>query len=116
GMRTNFETIKKRINRLLELEEIENTEYWNKPTKKEQAQLLHEKEKLEKNLGGIKNMKRLPDMAFVIDPRRERIAVSELRKLRIPIVAIVDTNCDPDEIDYVIPGNDDAIRAVKLLT
>ncbi|MFO7273809.1 MAG: 30S ribosomal protein S2 [Bacillota bacterium] len=116
GMLTNFETIKKRINRLLELEEIENTEYWNKLTKKEQAQLLHEKEKLEKNLGGIKNMKRLPDMAFVIDPRRERIAVSELRKLRIPIVAIVDTNCDPDEIDYVIPGNDDAIRAVKLLT
>lgn len=116
GMLTNFETIKKRINRLLELEEIENTEYWNKLTKKEQAQLLHEKEKLEKNLGGIKNMKRLPDMAFVIDPRREGIAVSELRKLRIPIVAIVDTNCDPDEIDYVIPGNDDAIRAVKLLT
>lgn len=116
GMLTNFETIKKRIARLNELEEIEGTEYWSKLTKKEQAQLLHEKEKLEKNLGGIKGMKSLPDMAFVIDPRRERIAVSELRKLGIPIVAIVDTNCDPDEIDYVIPGNDDAIRAVKLLT
>ncbi|MFB5083024.1 30S ribosomal protein S2 [Symbiobacterium thermophilum] len=116
GMLTNFDTIKKRIARLNELEEIEGTEYWSKLTKKEQAQLLHEKEKLEKNLGGIKGMKSLPDMAFVIDPRRERIAVSELRKLGIPIVAIVDTNCDPDEIDYVIPGNDDAIRAVKLLT
>ena len=116
GMLTNFETIKRRIARLNELEEIEGTEYWSKLTKKEQAQLLHEKEKLEKNLGGIKGMKSLPDMAFVIDPRRERIAVSELRKLGIPIVAIVDTNCDPDEIDYVIPGNDDAIRAVKLLT
>lgn len=116
GMLTNFETIKKRIARLNELEEIEGTEYWSKLTKKEQAQLQHEKEKLQKNLGGIKGMKSLPDMAFVIDPRRERIAVSELRKLGIPIVAIVDTNCDPDEIDYVIPGNDDAIRAVKLLT
>ncbi len=116
GMLTNFQTIKKRIARLNELEEIESTEYWSKLTKKEQAQLQHEKEKLEKNLGGIKGMKSLPDMAFVIDPRRERIAVAELRKLGIPIVAIVDTNCDPDEIDYVIPGNDDAIRAVKLLT
>uniref|UniRef100_UPI0035B53B29 30S ribosomal protein S2 n=1 Tax=Symbiobacterium terraclitae TaxID=557451 RepID=UPI0035B53B29 len=116
GMLTNFETIKKRINRLIELEEIEGTEYWSKLTKKEQAQLQHEREKLEKYLGGIKGMKSLPDMAFVIDPRKERIAVAELRKLRIPIVAIVDTNCDPDEIDHIIPGNDDAIRAVKLLT
>jgi len=116
GMLTNFETIKKRINRLAQLEEIESTEAWTKLTKKEQAQLLLEKQKLEKNLGGIKGMKSLPDMAFVIDPRKERIAVQELRKLGIPIVAIVDTNCDPDEIDYVIPGNDDAIRAVKLLT
>ncbi|MBP2017697.1 small subunit ribosomal protein S2 [Symbiobacterium terraclitae] len=116
GMLTNFETIKKRINRLIELEEIEGTEYWTKLTKKEQAQLQHEREKLEKYLGGIKGMKSLPDMAFVIDPRKERIAVAELRKLRIPIVAIVDTNCDPDEIDHIIPGNDDAIRAVKLLT
>jgi small subunit ribosomal protein S2 len=116
GMLTNFETIKKRINRLAQLEEIEGTEYWTKLTKKEQAQLLLEKEKLEKYLGGIKGMKSLPDMAFVIDPRKERIAVQELRKLGIPIVAIVDTNCDPDEIDHIIPGNDDAIRAVKLLT
>ncbi|MFZ5814131.1 MAG: 30S ribosomal protein S2 [Bacillota bacterium] len=116
GMLTNFDTIKKRVNRLAQLEEIEGTEYWTKLTKKEQAQLLNEKEKLEKYLGGIKGMKSLPDMAFVIDPRKERIAVQELRKLGIPIVAIVDTNCDPDEIDHIIPGNDDAIRAVKLLT
>ncbi|MBC7106680.1 MAG: 30S ribosomal protein S2, partial [Firmicutes bacterium] len=79
-------------------------------------ELLHEKERLEKFLGGIKEMKRLPNALFVVDPRKERIAVSEARKLEIPIVAIVDTNCDPDEIDYVIPGNDDAIRAVRLLT
>ncbi|MEW8977258.1 MAG: 30S ribosomal protein S2 [Symbiobacterium sp.] len=116
GMLTNFETIKKRVARLVELEEIESTEYWTKLTKKEQAQLSHEREKLAKYLSGIKGMNRLPDMAFVIDPRKERIAVAELRKLKIPIVAIVDTNCDPDEIDYVIPGNDDAIRAVKLIT
>jgi len=116
GMLTNFETIKKRVARLVQLEEIESTEYWTKLTKKEQAQLQHEREKLEKYLGGIKGMKSLPDMAFVIDPRKERIAVAELRKLGIPIVAIVDTNCDPDEIDHIIPGNDDAIRAVKLLT
>jgi len=116
GMLTNFETIKRRIARLVELEEIENTEQWSKLTKKEQASLMHEKEKLEKYLGGIKGMKSLPDAAFIIDPRKERIAVSECRKLGIPIVAIVDTNCDPDEIDYIIPGNDDAIRAVKLLT
>ncbi len=116
GMLTNFETIKRRINRLVQLEEIEGTEYWTKLTKKEQAQLLGEKDKLVKYLGGIKGMKSLPDMAFVIDPRKERIAVQELRKLGIPIVAIVDTNCDPDEIDHIIPGNDDAIRAVKLLT
>jgi len=116
GMLTNFETIKRRVNRLAQLEEIEGTEYWNKLTKKEQAQLLNEKDKLVKYLGGIKGMKSLPDMAFVIDPRKERIAVQELRKLGIPIVAIVDTNCDPDEIDHIIPGNDDAIRAVKLLT
>ncbi|HEY8346295.1 MAG TPA: 30S ribosomal protein S2 [Symbiobacteriaceae bacterium] len=116
GMLTNFETIKRRIKRLIELEEIESTEQWNQLTKKEQANLLHEREKLQKYLGGIKGMKSLPDAVFIIDPRKERIAVSECRKLKIPIVAIVDTNCDPDEIDYVIPGNDDAIRAVKLLT
>lgn len=116
GMLTNFETIKKRIARLAELDEIESTEQWAKLTKKEQAGLLHEKEKLEKYVGGIKGMKEVPDAVFVIDPRKERIAVAECRKLGIPIVAIVDTNCDPDEIDHIIPGNDDAIRAVKLLT
>ncbi|MCQ2559603.1 MAG: 30S ribosomal protein S2, partial [Clostridia bacterium] len=84
--------------------------------KKEVAQLMHEKERLDKFLGGIKNMRKLPGALFVIDPRKERIAVAEARKLNIPIVAIVDTNCDPDEVDYVIPGNDDAIRAVRLLT
>ena len=116
GMLTNFETIKKRVNRLAQLEEIESTEQWTKLTKKEQAGLMLEKEKLEKYLGGIKGMRNLPDAVFIIDPRKERIAVAECRKLGIPIVAIVDTNCDPDEIDYIIPGNDDAIRAVKLLT
>ncbi|MCG0237994.1 MAG: 30S ribosomal protein S2 [Firmicutes bacterium] len=116
GMLTNFETIKKRLARLEELEEIENTERWNTLTKKEQAQLLHERERLRKFLGGIRGMKSLPDAVYIIDPRKERIAVAEARKLGIPIVAIVDTNCDPDEIDYVIPGNDDAIRAVKLIT
>ncbi|MFO7171534.1 MAG: 30S ribosomal protein S2 [Bacillota bacterium] len=116
GMLTNFETIKKRLARLEELEEIENTERWQTLTKKEQAQLLHERERLRKFLGGIRGMKTLPDAVFIIDPRKERIAVAEARKLGIPIVAIVDTNCDPDEIDYVIPGNDDAIRAVKLIT
>ena len=85
-------------------------------TKKEAQGLRHEMEKLEKYLGGIKDMKKIPGALFIVDPRKERIAVAEARKLNIPIVAIVDTNCDPDEIDYVIPGNDDAIRAVKLLT
>lgn len=116
GMLTNFETIKRRVNRLAQLEEIESTEQWAKLTKKEQAGLMLEKEKLVKYLGGIKGMKSLPDAVFIIDPRKERIAVAECRKLGIPIVSIVDTNCDPDEIDHIIPGNDDAIRAVKLLT
>jgi small subunit ribosomal protein S2 len=116
GMLTNFETIKRRVSRLAQLEEIETTEQWSQLTKKEQAGLHNEKAKLEKYLGGIKGMKSLPDAVFIIDPRKERIAVQECRKLGIPIVAIVDTNCDPDEIDYIIPGNDDAIRAVKLLT
>jgi small subunit ribosomal protein S2 len=116
GMLTNFETIKKRVNRLAQLEEIETTEEWAKLTKKEQAGLLNEKDKLDKYLGGIKGMRSIPDAVFIIDPRKERIAVAECRKLGIPIVAIVDTNCDPDEIDHIIPGNDDAIRAVKLLT
>lgn len=116
GLLTNFATIQKRINRLHELEKMETNGMFDVLPKKEVMGLRKEKEKLEKFLGGIKNMKKLPDALFVIDPRKERIAVSEARKLGIPIVAIVDTNCDPDEIDYVIPGNDDAIRAVKLLT
>ncbi len=116
GMLTNFETIKKRINRLTQLEEMETSGYLAKLPKKEVSQLAGEREKLEKFLGGIKGMRRLPDALFVIDPRKERIAVSEARRLGISIVAIVDTNCDPDEVDVIIPGNDDAIRAVKLLT
>ncbi|MFZ5641116.1 MAG: 30S ribosomal protein S2 [Bacillota bacterium] len=116
GMLTNFGTIRKRIDRLRELEKMEADGTFEVLPKKEVAVLLHEKEKLQKFLGGIKDMKQLPGALFIIDPRKERIAVAEARKLGIPIVAIVDTNCDPDEIDYVIPGNDDAIRAVKLLT
>jgi len=116
GMLTNFSTIRKRIDRLHELEKMEEEGLFESLTKKEVAKLLHEKEKLNKFLGGIKNMERLPDAVFIVDPRKEKIAVAEARKLGIPIVAIVDTNCDPDEIDYVIPGNDDAIRAIRLLT
>jgi len=116
GMLTNFQTIRKRIDRLHELEKMEQDGTLEKLPKKEIAQLLHEKERLSKFLSGIKDMRRLPDALYIIDPRKERIAVAEGRKLGIPIVAIVDTNCDPDEIDYVIPGNDDAIRAVRLLT
>ncbi|MDQ0286668.1 small subunit ribosomal protein S2 [Desulfofundulus luciae] len=116
GMLTNFQTIRRRIERLHELERMEADGTLAVLPKKEVAELMHEKERLQKFLGGIKNMRKLPDALFVIDPRKERIAVAEARKLKIPIVAIVDTNCDPDEIDYVIPGNDDAIRAVRLLT
>jgi len=116
GMMTNFQTIQKRINRLKELEQMEEDGTFEVLTKKEVLSLRHEMEKLEKFLGGIKDMNRLPGALFVVDPRKERIAVAEARKLNIPIVAIIDTNCDPDEIDYPIPGNDDAIRAVKLLT
>lgn len=116
GMMTNFGTIRKSINRLKELEAMEEDGTFEVLTKKEVQMLRREKDKLEKALGGIKEMDKLPGALFVIDPRKERIAVAEARKLDIPIVAIVDTNCDPDEIDYVIPGNDDAIRAVKLLT
>ena len=116
GMMTNFQTIQKRINRLKELEKMEEDGTFEVLTKKEVLSLRHEMEKLEKFLGGIKDMNRLPGALFVVDPRKERIAVAEARKLNIPIVAIIDTNCDPDEIDYPIPGNDDAIRAVKLLT
>ncbi|GAB7388245.1 30S ribosomal protein S2 [Bacillaceae bacterium] len=116
GTLTNFQTIQKRIARLHQLEEMETDGTFDVLPKKEVILLRKEKERLEKFLGGIKNMKQLPDAVFIIDPRKERIAVAEARKLGIPIVAIVDTNCDPDEVDYVIPGNDDAIRAVKLLT
>jgi small subunit ribosomal protein S2 len=116
GTLTNFETIKKRINRLKDLERMEADGTFEVLPKKEVIILNKEKDRLEKFLGGIKNMRGMPDAVFIIDPRKERIAVAEARKLGIPIVGIVDTNCDPDEIDYVIPGNDDAIRAVKLLT
>lgn len=116
GMMTNFTTIRKSINRLKELEAMEEDGTFEVLSKKEVLALKREQEKLEKSLGGIKDMEELPGALFIVDPRKERIAVAEAKKLNIPIVAIVDTNCDPDEIDYVIPGNDDAIRAVKLLT
>jgi len=116
GMMTNFQTIQKRVSRLKELEAMEEDGTFDVLTKKEVQGLRHEMAKLENYLGGIKEMNKLPGALFVVDPRKERIAVAEARKLNIPIVAIVDTNCDPDEVDYVIPGNDDAIRAVKLLT
>jgi len=116
GTLTNFSTIQKRIDRLTQLETMEEDGTFDVLPKKEVIVLRKEMERLEKFLGGIKGMKGLPGALFIIDPRKERIAVAEARKLGIPIVAIVDTNCDPDEIDYVIPGNDDAIRAVKLLT
>ncbi|MDD2585228.1 MAG: 30S ribosomal protein S2 [Syntrophomonadaceae bacterium] len=116
GMLTNYKTIKKRVLRLKELEKMEQEGAFEVLTKKEVARLLNERERLERFLGGIKDMDKLPGAVFVIDPRKEKIAVAEARKLNIPVVAIVDTNCDPDEIDYVIPGNDDAIRAVKLIS
>ena len=116
GTLTNFQTIQKRIQRLKDIERMEEDGTFDVLPKKEVVQLKKEYERLLKFLGGIKDMKELPDALFVIDPRKERIAVAEARKLNIPIIGIVDTNCDPDEIDYVIPANDDAIRAVKLLT
>ncbi len=116
GMMTNFETIKTRIARLEQLHKMEADGTFELLPKKEVAKLTLEIEKLEKYLGGIKTMEKLPAALFIVDPKREKIAVSEARKLGIPIVAIVDTNCDPDEVDYVIPGNDDAIRAVKLIS
>ncbi len=116
GTLTNFSTIQKRIDRLKTLEKWEIDGTFEVLPKKEVIILRKEKDRLEKFLGGIKDMRGLPSALFIVDPRKERIAVAEARKLKIPIVAIVDTNCDPDEIDYVIPGNDDAIRAVKLLT
>jgi small subunit ribosomal protein S2 len=116
GMLTNFKTIQKRIARLRQLEKMEEDGTFDVLPKKEVLGLRHEMEKLNKNLGGIKDMKKLPAALFIVDPRKEHIAVLEARKLHIPIVATVDTNCDPDEIDYVIPANDDAIRAVRLLS
>jgi len=116
GTLTNFKTIRKRINRLKEIERMEEDGTFEVLPKKEVVDLLKEKDRLVKFLGGIKEMKKLPDAVFVIDPRKERIAIAEAIKLNIPIVGIVDTNCDPDEIDYIIPANDDAIRAVRLLT
>ena len=116
GMMTNFKTIRRRIARLEQLRKMQEDGTFERLTKKEAAKLNLEIEKLEKFLGGIKDMDKLPGALFVIDPRKEKIAVSEAKKLGIPVVAIVDTNCDPDEVDYVIPGNDDAIRAVKLIS
>lgn len=115
GMLTNFKTIKTRVNRLEKLKKMQEDGTFDLLPKKEVIKLNLEIEKLEKYLGGIKDMKELPGALFIVDPKKEKNAVSEARKLGIPIVAIVDTNCDPDEIDYVIPGNDDAIRAVKLI-
>ncbi len=115
GMLTNFKTIKRRIERLNQLHQMEQDGTFEVLPKKEVIKLKGEMEKLEKYLGGIKNMKRQPEALFVVDPRKERNAILEARKLGIPVVAIVDTNCDPDDADYVIPGNDDAIRAVKLI-
>ena len=116
GMLTNFRTIRRRIDRLYQLRKMEEDGTFELLPKKEVIKLQLEIEKLEKFLGGIKEMKKLPGALFVVDPRKEKIAVAEAKKLGIPVVAIVDTNCDPDEIDYVIPGNDDAIRAVKLIS
>ena len=115
GTLTNFRTIQTRIKRLNEIDAMEKNGQFELLPKKEVIKLMAEREKLEKNLGGIREMKKLPGALFVVDPRKEHIAVAEARALGIPIVAIVDTNCDPDEVDYVIPGNDDAIRAVKLI-
>ena len=116
GMLTNFRTMRTRVDRLAQLKKMQEDGTFDMLPKKEVIKLLHEMEKLEKYLGGVKEMKKLPGALFVIDPRKEHIAIAEARKLHIPIVAIVDTNCDPDEVDYVIPGNDDAIRAIRLIS
>ena len=115
GMLTNFKTMRTRIDRLAQLRKMQEDGTFDMLPKKEVTKLTNEIAKLEKYLGGVKGMKKLPKALFIIDPRKERNAIAEARKLHIPIVAIVDTNCDPDEIDYVIPGNDDAIRAIKLI-
>ena len=116
GTLTNFKTIRKRIQKLQSLYEMEEDGSFDKLTKKEAAQVKAERDKLEKFLGGIKDMKKLPDALFIVDPHKEHNAILEARKLNIPVFGIVDTNCDPDDVDYVIPANDDAIRAVKLVT
>ena len=115
GTLTNFKTIRRRIKRLKDLYKMEEDGTFALLPKKEVAQLKHEREKLEKNLGGIKEMTKVPDALFIVDPRKEHNAILEARKLNIPVFGIVDTNCDPDDVDYVIPANDDAIRAVKLV-
>ena len=115
GMLTNFKTIRKRIERLEQLHKMEEDGTFDLLPKKEVSKLKHDMEKLERFLGGIKDMKTVPGAMFVVDPKKEKIAIAEAKRLNIPVVAIVDTNCDPDEVDYVIPGNDDAIRAVKLI-
>ena len=116
GLLTNFQTIRKRIDKLIELEEMEASGELDRLPKKEQSRIRRILEKLRKNLGGLKGMDRIPDVLYVVDPRKEKIAVAEANKLGIPIVAMVDTNSDPDLIDYVIPSNDDAIRSIKLIT
>jgi small subunit ribosomal protein S2 len=116
GMLTNFKTMRTRIDRLAQLRKMQQDGTFDILPKKEVVKLTNEINKLEKYLGGVKEMKKLPSALFIIDPRKERNAIAEARKLHIPIVAIVDTNCDPDEIDYVIPGNDDAIRAIRLIS
>jgi small subunit ribosomal protein S2 len=116
GMLTNFATMRGRLLRMRELNEMEESGAMDRLLKKEAIRLRHERDKLERNLGGIANLERLPDAVFVVDTKKEQIAVTEARKLGIPVIAIVDTNCDPDEVDFVIPGNDDAIRAVSLVT
>ena len=115
GMLTNFVTMRSRVDRLNKLNQMEKMNEFNVLPKKEVAKLIAERDKLEENLGGIKEMHSLPGALFIVDPKKEHLAVSEARKLNIPIVGIVDTNCDPDEIDYPIPGNDDAIRAIRLI-
>jgi len=116
GMLTNFKTMRTRIDRLTQLRKMQEDGTFDILPKKEVIKLTGEITKLEKYLGGVKEMKRLPSALFIVDPRKERNAIAEARKLHIPVVAIVDTNCDPDEVDYVIPGNDDAIRAIKLIS
>ncbi len=116
GMLTNYRTIRLRIDRLNEIDKMEATGQFDLLPKKEVIKLMHERDKLNANLGGIRTMKGLPGAIFIVDPQKEAIAIAEARTLHIPIVAIVDTNCDPDLVDYVIPGNDDAIRAVKLIS